>query len=176
MMIEKIKKRHLETSHLHPGVDWEVIESRLSSNPVLLEAVLYMEETGGEPIVLVDNSKQLAFYDGSKETPNRRSVCYDQSARIGRKKFPPETSCTELCEEHHLELLDEEEYLFLQSRITCDQKTSSWIKTPNDIRSKGGALFADYRYGKVFVYHNGADSYYAARGFRVKVVLGGKRK
>ena len=147
----------------------EYLSKKLKQNPNAVWSLSEMERTGGEPdVVLYDESSDMFhFYDCAKESPKeRRSVCYDRDAREGRKKFPPENSAREMATEMGIDVLDEEQYRYLQTLGEFDLKTSSWIITPADIRKLGGSIFGDRRYNTVFVYHNGADSYYAARGFR----------
>lgn len=153
----------------HPGLHWASLENRLKAHPEKLWSLSEMEKTGGEPdVVGVDNKTgEYLFYDCSPESPSgRRSLCYDRKAWESRKENKPKSNATDMASAMGIELLTEEEYRQLQQLGTFDAKTSSWIKTPDDIRKLGGALFCDYRYGQVFVYHNGAESYYAARGFR----------
>lgn len=151
------------------AIAWPVILKRIQSNKKAIDTLIKMEETGGEP-AFVEYDKKSAnylFYDCSKESPlGRRSLCYDQAALDGRKENKPKGNVEGMANEIGIELLDEEQYRKLQMFIHCDTKTSSWIQTPPDIRKLGGALFCDRRYETVFVYHNGAESYYAARGFR----------
>lgn len=153
----------------HPGLTWAQVQARLEAQPEKLRALHSMESTGGEPdVVGVDAvTGDLLFFDCSPETPtNRRNLCYDRPAREGRKKFPPESSAVEMADSMGITLLNEAEYAHLQSLGEFDTKTSSWLLTPLEVRKLGGALFGDRRYGRVFVYHNGADSYYGVRGFR----------
>lgn len=174
VLLEVLKKRFMKHIERHEDMTWEHVEERLVGQPDKLWAVSEMERTGGEPDVLHYDREndQYVFYDCVKESPKgRRSVCFDQEARVKRKKFPPETSVEEMAENLGIELLSEEDYRFLQKFGPFDMKTSSWIQTPENIRTLGGALFCDYRYETVFVYHNGADSYYASRGFRGKLSL-----
>lgn len=166
-MLDKLKQRFLNHMERHETCVWEDVESKLKKHQ---KAIEWMEQTGGEPDVLSYNN-ELYVIDMSPESPNRRSVCYDLESRLNRKKFPPETSALELCDRNHVSLVDEAMYRFIQHIKPLDTKTSSWIYTPKDIRSHGGALFGDYRYGKTFIYHNGADSYYGARGFRTYIKL-----
>lgn len=167
--LDTLKERFLANMDRHSQVSWDEVIGKLDQDQAA--AVAWMEESGGEPDVIAFPSG-LAVVDCAKEAPTgRRSVCYDQAARLKRKKFPPETSAQELAEEHGLSLLDEADYRQLQALGDFDLKTSCWIKTPVAIRDKGGALFAEKRYGSVFVYHNGADSYYKVRGFRCKLSL-----
>jgi hypothetical protein len=145
------------------------VQARLEGNPDALRSLREMEATGGEPDVIGqdEESRHFVFCDCSPESPiGRRSTCYDGEARESRKEHKPENSAVEMSAAMGVELLTEEQYRELQKRGEFDTKTSSWIRTPSDIRTLGGALFCDRRFGKVFVYHNGAQSYYAARGFR----------
>lgn len=146
--------------------DWNVIEQKLRANPEKLWSLEQMEKTGGEPD-LIENSKELIFCDCSKESPSgRRSFCYDHEALLARKENKPQDSAVNAAQEMGIELLDEKQYRQLQTLDKFDEKTSSWIKTPDDVRKLGGSLFCDRRYDTVFLYHNGVQSYYAARGFR----------
>ncbi|MCG7857022.1 DUF4256 domain-containing protein [Flavihumibacter sediminis] len=153
----------------HAGLDWNKVQAKLEAHPDKLWSLNEMEKTGGEPDVVGEDKKtcEFIFYDCSSETPkDRRSLCYDDEALAARKENKPEGSAMDMAESMGIEILTEEEYRSLQKLGTFDAKTSSWIKTPAAIRKLGGALFCDYRYATVFVYHNGASSYYAARGFR----------
>lgn len=153
----------------HKGMEWARIKARLDDNRERLWALKEMEETGGEPDVVGYDKKtgEYIFFDCSAESPKgRRSLCYDGDALRSRKENKPESSAMEMAAEMGIELLTEEQYRDLQKLGAFDAKTSSWIKTPPEIRNLGGALFCDRRYDHVFVYHNGAESYYAARGFR----------
>lgn len=148
---------------------WDSIEEKLKSNPKKLSALAKMEETGGEPDVIGHDKEtdQYLFVDCAKETPGgRRSICYDYEAQESRKEHKPKNNAIDMANSIGIELLSEEQYRHLQTLGDFDTKTSSWIKTPEAIRTLGGALFADFRYNQVFIYHNGAQSYYAARGFR----------
>ncbi len=159
---EKNKKRHQE-------IDWGSVESRLESNPEKLWSLYQMEETGGEPDVISydKNTGEFIFYDCSKESPKgRRSVCYDREGQESRKEHKPANNAMDMAVEMGIELLSEQDYRKLQKFGPFDTKTSSWLVTPAEIRKHGGAIFGDFRYGQVFVYHNGAQSYYAVRGFR----------
>ena len=150
-------------------IDSNEVQKHLADNPTKLAILNRMEETGGEPaIVGVDSQTgEFLIFDFSPGSPKgRRSLCFDQKARIERKDAPPASSAEEMAAEIGIELLTEEQYAYLQTLGDFDLKTSSWIQTPADVREKGGALFGDKRYGRVFTYHNGAQSYYAARGFR----------
>jgi hypothetical protein len=153
----------------HKNLKWADVQAKLESNPAALWSLNQMEQTGGEPDVVEFDKKtgQYVFMDCSAESPKgRRSVCYDQAALESRKEFKPANSALGMAAEMGIELLTEAEYRQLQQLGTVDAKTSSWIVTPPNIRKLGGALFADYRYATIFVYHNGAESYYASRGFR----------
>ena len=153
----------------HEDIEWEKVQAKLEANPSKMWSLFEMERTGGEPdVVGYDQDKdEYIFYDCSAESPKgRRSICYDREALEARKKHKPENSAMDMATEMGIELLTEDQYRKLQKLGNFDMKTSSWIKTPAEIRKLGGALFCDYRYEHVFVYHNGADSYYGARGFR----------
>jgi hypothetical protein len=168
LMLE-LKNRFEANLNRHSGIAWDEVQAKLLGNPDALGSLLKMEATGGEPDVveMTQSSGQLIFCDCSPESPiGRRSTCYDAQALESRKENKPATSATEMASDMGIELLSEEQYRRLQELGEFDLKTSSWIKTPADVRALGGALFCDRRYGKVFVYHNGAQSYYAARGFR----------
>lgn len=154
----------------HKGLTWEHVQEKLAKQPEKLWSLHEMERTGGEPDVIDYDAEndQYIFCDCAKETPKgRRSVCYDREALESRKKHKPENSAMDMANDMGIEILTEEHYRNLQKLVgPFDTKTSSWIQTPEDIRKLGGALFCDYRYGHVFVYHNGADSYFSVRGFR----------
>ena len=153
--------------HRHPGIPWAEVRARLDANRNALASLQKMEVTGGEPDVIGrDDSGRFTFCDCSAESPaGRRSLCYDAAARAARKEHKPEGSAVEMARAMGIDLLAEEAYRRLQTLGAFDTKTSSWIETPPEVRALGGALFCDRRYGKVFVYHNGAQSYYAARAF-----------
>lgn len=162
---EKNKKRNANTANL----EWNKIQSKLEANTDKLWSLNEMERTGGEPDVVAFDKKteEYIFYDCSAESPKeRRSVCYDREALESRKENKPKNSAMDMADAMGIEILTEEQYRELQKLGNFDLKTSSWIKTPSEIRKLGGALFCDRRYNTVFVYHNGAESYYAARGFR----------
>lgn len=164
-----LKARFEKHKNRHPGLDWAKVEARLQARAGKLWSLKEMESTGGEPDVVGFDQKtgEYVFCDCSAESPNgRRSLCYDRDAREARKEHPPKNSAMEMAAAMGVELLTEEQYRDLQKLGNFDTKTSSWVKTPSDIRKRGGALFCDRRYDHVFLYHNGADSYYAARGFR----------
>jgi hypothetical protein len=168
-LLETLQKRFEKNMKRHEDLQWKNVEARLISQEAKLWSLIQMEETGGEPDVVGVDSKtgEFIFFDCSAETPaGRRSYCYDKEALDARKENKPANSAVQAAEEMGIELLDEEQYRFLQSLGPVDQKTSSWLKTPADLRKLGGAIFGDYRYGRVFVYHNGVQSYYAARSFR----------
>ncbi|MBL0744700.1 DUF4256 domain-containing protein [Chryseolinea lacunae] len=153
----------------HKGIAWASVQAKLKANPEKLWSLDDMENTGGEPDVVGHDKKtgEYIFFDCSPETPKgRRSICYDHEALESRKEHKPENSAIGMAADMGIEILTEEQYRELQKHGNFDTKTSSWIKTPADIRKLGGAIFADYRYGNIFVYHNGAESYYAARAFR----------
>ncbi len=168
-LLRVLQSRFDANMHRHRDLAWSRVLSRLESAPSALKTLRAMEASGGEPDVIgQDNATgQVIFCDCSAESPpGRRSLCYDAKALNARKENRPEGSATELAAELGVELLSEEQYRMLQQLGEFDTKTSSWVTTPEDVRSLGGALFCDRRYGKVFVYHNSAQSYYAARGFR----------
>lgn len=168
-LLKTLSTRFEKNIDRHKGLEWEKVQAKLESKPEKVWSLNEMERTGGEPDVIgYDEEKnEYMFYDCSKESPKgRRSVCYDREALESRKKYKPENSAVEMAASMGIELLTEEQYRTLQTLGQFDQKTSSWVQTPADIRELGGALFCDYRFGHLFVYHNGAESYYAARGFR----------
>ena len=173
-LLEVLRVRFEKNMNRHKGVDWAKVQAKLGANPAKLWSLNEMEETGGEPDVVVtitigDGKKASGyiFCDCSAESPKgRRSVCYDGDARASRKEHKPKNSAIEMAEAMGIELLTEEQYRELQQVGDFDTKTSSWVKTPSEIRELGGALFCDCRYDHVFVYHNGVESYYAARAFR----------
>lgn len=169
MLLELLKKRFEKNIHRHKEIDWTNVRAKLIESPDKLWTLQEMENTGGEPDVVAYNKQkdEYLFVDCSAETPKgRRSLCYDREALESRKDHPPRNSAIDLVQEIGAELLTEEQYHQLQQLGEFDLKTSSWLATPEEIRKLGGALFADRRYGRVFIYHNGAQSYYAARGFR----------
>jgi hypothetical protein len=164
-----LKARFEKNMNRHQDLEWAIVQAKLEANAVKLWSLHEMERTGGEPdIVGYDEvNDEYIFYDCSAETPKgRRSVCYDREALESRKKNKPENSAMDMAAAMGIEMLTEEQYRALQKLGSFDLKSSSWVQTPLDIRKVGGALFCDCRYGHVFVYHNGADSYYSARGFR----------
>lgn len=166
--IEILRTRFEKNMYRHKGIKWAAVQAKLERNPTALESLVAMEASGGEPDVIgQDKSGRVTFCDCSVESPaGRRSLCYDKEALSSRKEHKPQGSAVEMAAEMGIDLLTEQQYRELQKLGEFDTKTSSWIQTPPDIRSLGGALFCDRRYEKVFVYHNGAQSYYAARGFR----------
>lgn len=164
-----LKKRFEKYPNRHLGLEWTKIQEKLEANPNKLWSLNEMERTEGEPDVVGydQETNEYVFYDCSTETPKgRRSLCYDKEALDARKEFKPENNVIDMANSMGIELLSETEYRHLQQLGKFDLKTSSWIKTPSEIRKLGGALFADFRYETVFVYHNGAQSYYGVRGFR----------
>lgn len=168
-LISVLKKRFEKHMHRHEDLEWDKVQEKLESNVEKLWSLSEMERTEGEPDVIGYDKEtdEYLFCDCSKESPKgRRSVCYDHAALEARKKFKPENSAMNMAAEMGIELLTEEQYRELQKLGEFDLKTSSWIQTPDEIRKLGGALFCDRRFNHVFVYHNGADSYYGARGFR----------
>lgn len=168
-LLETLKIRFEQHMNRHQGMDWASVEAKLKAQPQKLWSLNQMEETGGEPDVVGYDKKtgEYLFYDCADETPKgRRSVCYDQEALNSRKEHKPKNSAVGMATEMGIELLTEEEYRALQKLGKFDTKTSSWLKTPPEIRKLGGAIFGDFRYNNVFIYHNGAESYYAARSFR----------
>ena len=167
-LIGTLKARFEKNMHRHPGIAWADVQARLERNPDALRSLRAMEASGGEPdVVDEDSSGRITFRDCSVESPSgRRSLCYDEEALASRKENKPQGSAVEMAAELGVELLTEQQYRELQQLGEFDARTSSWVQTPADVRSLGGSLFCDRRYGRVFVYHNGAQSYYAARGFR----------
>jgi len=164
-----LKTRFEKNMNRHKGLDWAAIQTRLEASPEKLRSLDKMEETGGEPDVIGHDKKtgEYIFYDCAAESPKgRRSTCYDHEALEARKEHKPGDSALNMAAEMGIEILSEEAYRALQQLGKFDLKTSSWIRTPAAIRKLGGALFCDRRYDTVFLYHNGAESYYAARGFR----------
>ncbi len=168
-LLQTIKSRFDKNKSRHKGFEWAKVQARLESNIEKLGSLYEMERTGGEPDVVGLDKKtgEYLFYDCAVESPKgRRSLCYDRKALDARKEFKPKSSAVDMAADMGIELLSEAEYRMLQQLGNFDTKTSSWLKTPETIRKLGGAIFGDYRYNHVFVYHNGAQSYYAARGFR----------
>ncbi len=168
-LLSALKDRFDKNTNRHKGLEWAKVQAKLEANPKKLWSLNEMERTGGEPDVIGydKTTNEYLFYDCSAESPkDRRSVCYDREALESRKEHKPKNSAVAMASEMGIELLTEEQYRNLQQFGNFDTKTSSWIKTPAEIRNLDGAIFADFRYDTVFVYHNGAESYYAARGFR----------
>ena len=168
-LLRALKARFEKNMNRHKDLEWAKVQAKLDANTEKLWSLNEMERTGGEPdVVGHDKEKdEYIFYDCSTESPkDRRSVCYDREALESRKKHKPENNAIDMATAMGIELLTEEQYRALQKLENFDMKTSSWVQTPSDIRELGGALFCDCRFGHVFVYHNGAESYYAARGFR----------
>jgi hypothetical protein len=171
-LLKILKSRFEKNMNRHKGLDWAKVQARLEANPEKLWSLQEMERTGGEPDVVGYDKKsgEFVFFDCSAESPKGRvSLCYDREALDSRKEHKPKNSVVEMAEAMGVALLTEEEYFALQKLGEFDLKTSSWIKTPPDIRKLGGALYCDRRYGRVFVGHNGAQSYYSGRGFRAAV-------
>jgi hypothetical protein len=168
-LLRALKVRFESNMNRHRGLDWARVQAKLEANIDKLWSVNEMERTGGEPDVVGYERRtgEFIFYDCSAESPKgRRSVCYDREALESRKEHKPENNAMDMAAAMGIKLLTEEQYRQLQQLGTFDLKTSSWVQTPADIRNRGGALFCDRRYDTVFVYHNGAESYYAVRGFR----------
>jgi len=168
-LLKTLKTRFEKNMNRHKGLEWAKVQARLEANTEKLRSLHEMERTGGEPDVVGHDERtgEYIFYDCSAESPkDRRSVCYDREALESRKEHQPENNAIDMAAAMGIELLTEEQYRELQKLGELDAKTSSWVKTPSEIRKLGGALFCDRRYGHVFVYHNGAQSYYANRGFR----------
>jgi len=168
-LIKTLKVRFEKNKSRHTGLEWANVQSKLEANADKLWSLGEMERTGGEPDVIAhDNTTdEYIFYDCSAETPKgRRSVCYDREALESRKEFKPENNAVDMAASMGIELLTEAQYRELQTFAKFDTKTSSWVKTPAEIRKLGGAIFCDRRYDHIFTYHNGAESYYAVRGFR----------
>jgi hypothetical protein len=168
-LLRTLKARFEKNMNRHKGLEWADVQGKLEAKPDKLWSLKEMERTGGEPDVIGQDNKtgEYIFYDCSAESPKgRRSLCYDREALEARKEDKPKGSALSMAADMGIELLSEEQYRELQKLGDFDTKTSSWVKTPSDIRKLGGALFCDRRYGHVFVYHNGAESYYAARAFR----------
>jgi hypothetical protein len=168
-LLRALKARFEKNMNRHKGLEWAKVQAKLEANTEKLRSLNEMERTGGEPDVVGHAKKtgEYVFYDCSAESPKgRRNVCYDREGQEARKAFKPENNAIDMAAAMGIELLTEEHYRELQELGNFDMKTSSWVKTPSDIRKLGGALFADRRYGNVFVYHNSAPSYYGARAFR----------
>jgi len=173
LLIEILKKRFEKNMHRHPTIDWSEVKAKLESLPNKLWTINEMEESEGEPdLVSIFDNDEIIYIDCSIESPKgRRSLCYDQDALESRKENKPKDSAKNMAKVMGLKILNEEEYAALQALGKFDTKTSSWLETPSELREKGGAIFGDQRYGRVFTYHNGAESYYAARGFRGMIIL-----
>lgn len=172
-ILDSLEVRFNRNTSLHPNTKWEHVAELITSEPSIASLIEYMESSGGEPDV-VEMEGSLYLVDTTLESPKgRRSFCYDALARKTRKKFPPENDAVSIAESYDASLMDETMYRYLQSFSKLDTKTSSWILTPGKIRELGGALFGDNRYDTVFIYHNGADSYYGSRGFRMMKKLKG---
>ncbi len=172
ILIQTLKNRFEKNRGRHPDINWEKVHKKLEANTEKLWTLNEMERTGGEPDVVGYEifTDQFIFFDCAEESPKgRRSICYDREGLESRKEFKPENNAIDMCNEMGVEILDEDQYRMLQTLGKFDLKTSSWIKTPDAVRKLGGALFMDYRFGRVFVYHNGAQSYYGVRGFRGSV-------
>jgi hypothetical protein len=170
-LLKILETRFEKNMHRHKGIEWAKVQAKLDPKRAgkKLWSLNEMERTGGEPDVVGYDKKndEFIFYDCAAESPKgRRSICYDHEALEARKEHKPANSAIAMAEDMGITILNEEQYRQLQKLEKFDSKTSSWIETPTDIRKLGGAIFADFRYGKVFIYHNGAESYYAARGFR----------
>jgi hypothetical protein len=168
-LLGTLKARFQKNMNLHKGLQWAEVQAKLEANPEKLWSLSEMERTGGDPDVVGHNKKkdEYIFYDCSPESPQgRRNFCYDREALDKRREHKPKNDAITVAAELGIEILTKEEYRALQKLGKFDTKTSSWVETPSDIRKLGGALFCDRRYDTVFVYHNGAESYYAARGFR----------
>lgn len=168
-LLQTLQTRFEKNLQRHEGIAWDEVQNRLNAQPHKLWSLQEMENTGGEPDVVEKDeaTNEILFFDCSAESPKgRRSICYDLEGLQSRKDHPPKNNAIDLAAEMGIEILTEHQYRQLQQLGKFDTRTSSWILTPPDIRAKGGALFGDFRYGHVFIYHNGAQSYYAARGFR----------
>ncbi len=173
-LIAVLKQRFEDNMNRHPDIDWADVEKALRDQPDKLWSLQQMEQTGGEPdvVALPGTDKGIAFVDCAPESPTgRRSVCYDAAALAARKEHKPAHSALGMAEEMGIEVLDEPQYRALQQLGAFDNKTSSWVKAPDDVRRQGGGFFMNRHYGLVFLYYNGAESYYAARGFRGMLVL-----
>jgi hypothetical protein len=171
-LIQTLSERFAKNTHRHSAMDWNIVQAKLMASTEKLNALYEMERTGGEPDVVGydEKSGEFIFCDCSPESPTgRRSLCYDRKALDARKENKPGGSAIDMASAMGIELLTDQQYRELQALGEFDKKTSSWVKTPPNIRSLGGALFCDRRYDHIFVYHNGAESYYAARGFRGRV-------
>ena len=168
-LLETLRARFEKNGAWHEGLEWSKVQARLEARPEKLWSLHHMEETGGEPDVVSQDKKsgEYVFFDCAAESPKgRRSLCYDREALESRKEAKPKNSAADMAAQMGVELLTEEQYLALQKLGEFDLKTSSWLESPAEVRELGGAIFGDRRFDRVFVYHNGAESYYAARGFR----------
>lgn len=168
-LLTQLKARFEKNMDRHQAFEWVNIQAKLEANPKKLWSLFEMERTEGEPDVVLYDSQtdQYIFYDCSAESPKgRRSICYDRAALDSRKQNKPQTSAMEMAADMGIDILTEQQYHQLQNLGNFDMKTSSWVETPSDVRKLGGAIFGDRRYDRIFIYHNGAESYYAARGFR----------
>lgn len=173
-LLQILQARFERNMHRHKDIEWKSVLAKLTTSDKAISTLKEMERTGGEPDVVLFDKKSgtYSFYDCSVESPiGRRSLCYDTEALNERKEHKPSGSAVEMAEKMDIELLNENQYRYLQTLGQFDNKTSSWIKTPASIRAAGGAIFGDFRYGQVFIYHNGAPSYYAARGFRGVLIV-----
>jgi len=171
-LLSALKDRFEKNMNRHKGLDWAKVQARLEANAEKLWSLKEMERTGGEPDVVGVKSGEFVFFDCSAQSPKGRvSFCYDRAALDSRKEFKPKNSVMDMAATMGIELLTEEEYFALQKLGEFDTKSSSWLKTPADIRELGGAIYGDRRYGRVFVGHNGAESYYAGRGFRSSLMV-----
>lgn len=167
-LLKTLKTRFEKNMNRHKNIEWNKVQAKLESKPEKLWSLDDMEISGGEPDVVGYDKKtdEYIFYDCSAESPNRRSLCYDRAALNSRKENKPRNSAVDLAAEMGIEMLTEQQYLELQKLGKFDTKTSSWLKTPDDVRKLGGAISGEFRFGRVFIYANGAESYFAARGFR----------
>lgn len=173
-LLKVLKARFMKNMNRHKGIDWDKVQARLAASGTKLRSLFEMENTGGEPDVVgkIKSTGEFVFFDCAAESPpGRRSVCYDRAGLMSRKENRPDDSAVEMALAMGIELLTESQYLELQKLGAFDTKTSSWLKTPSEIRKLGGALCGDHRYGRAFIGHNGAQSYYAARGFRGVVTV-----
>jgi hypothetical protein len=167
-LLKTLKTRFEKNMNRHKGIEWNKVQARLEAKPEKLWSLDDMETTGGEPDVVGYEKKtgEYIFYDCSAESPNRRSLCYDREAWNSRKEHKPKNTAMDVAAEMGIEILTEEQYMELQSLGNFDKKTSSWLKTPDDVRKLGGGISGEFRFGRTFIYANGAESYFAARGFR----------
>lgn len=171
-LLTLLRTRFTKNMSRHEGLEWPDVQSRLEKNPEKLWSLNEMEETGGEPDVIAFENGHYIFCDCSAETPKgRRSLCYDPEALESRKEHKPKDSAIDMAADMGVEILTEEQYLELQKLGSFDTKTSSWLTTPAEVRKLGGAIFGDRRFGRVFIYHNGAESYYGVRGFRARLKI-----